>query len=182
MVDVREQGEMTGQTEPLTTFYKGWDRYQENLVEIIAPLSTEQLALPAASHQWTIGMVAQHMVADRVWWFHLWMGEGSSDLGPILHWNPNDDVEQPALAAAELVGGLERTWQMIEEALARWTPADLDDVFPPPAALSDEEREIFSPCTRQWILWHVLEHEIHHGGELSLALGGYGLPGIYGSF
>ncbi len=31
------------------------------------------------------------------------------------------------------------------------------------------------------IAWHVLEHEIHHGGELSLALGGLGLPGVYGN-
>jgi len=35
-----------------------------------------------------------------------------------------------------------------------------------------------SAHTREWIVWHVLEHEIHHGGELSLALGGYGLQGI----
>jgi uncharacterized damage-inducible protein DinB len=33
--------------------------------------------------------------------------------------------------------------------------------------------------TVQWILWHVHEHEIHHGGELSLALGGLGVQGVY---
>jgi uncharacterized damage-inducible protein DinB len=70
---------------------------------------------------------------------------------------------------------------MITEALARWTPADLGHVFSPPASLSEEEKSIFGELTRQWIIWHVLEHEIHHGGELSLALGGYGLEGIYGN-
>ena len=172
---------MTEQALPLATFYKGWDAYQRSLVKVIAPLSAEQLALPAAAHHWTIGMVAQHMVANRVWWFQVWMGEGSPDLAPIAHWDPADEVEQPALAAAELVAGLEATWRMIQDALARWTAANLGQVFPPPAALRDDERENFSPCTRQWILWHVLEHEIHHGGELSAALGGYGLPGIYGT-
>jgi uncharacterized damage-inducible protein DinB len=126
-------------------------------------------------------MVAQHMVANRVWWFQVWMGEGSPDLAPIAHWDPADDVEQPPLSAAELVAGLESTWRMIADALARWTPADLERVFSPPAALKEEEREFFPPRALMWILWHVLEHEIHHGGELSLALGGYGLPGIYGS-
>jgi uncharacterized damage-inducible protein DinB len=63
---------MTEQPLPLIRFYKGWETYQQSLVEIIAPLSSEQLALPAASHQWTIGMVAQHMVANRVWWFQVW--------------------------------------------------------------------------------------------------------------
>ncbi len=29
--------------------------------------------------------------------------------------------------------------------------------------------------TRQWIVCHVMEYEIHHGGELSLALGTYGV-------
>ena len=172
---------MTEQALPLATFYQGWDAYQRRLVAIIAPLSAEQLALPAAAHHWTIGMIAQHMVANRVWWFQVWMGEGNPDLAPIAHWDPADEVEQPALAAAELVVGLEATWRMIEDALARWTAGDLGQVFPPPAALREDERANFPPRTRQWILWHVLEHEIHHGGELSVALGGYGLPGIYGN-
>lgn len=172
---------MTEQALPLTTFYQGWGGYQRGLVEMIAPLSAEQLALPVAAHHWTVGMVAQHMVANRVWWFQVWMGEGSPALAPIAHWDPADDVEQPALGAAELVAGLEATWRMIQDALARWTPADLGQIFPLPAALREAERENFAPCTRQWILWHVLEHEIHHGGELSVALGGHGLAGIYGT-
>ena len=59
-------------------------------------------------------------------------------------------------------------------ALSRWTAADLERLIPPPASVAEEQ----SAHTRQWIVWHVLEHEIHHGGELSLALGGYGLQGI----
>ncbi|GHO85726.1 DinB family protein [Dictyobacter formicarum] len=171
---------MMEQTPSLMTFYTGWKTYQQSLIETTAPLTPEQLALPAASHQWTIGMVAQHIIANRVWWFQVWMGEGSPYLAPIAHWDPADEVEQPELGAAELVAGLESTWGMIAEALARWTAADLGHVFQPPAALREEEREHFPSFTRQWIIWHVLEHEIHHGGELSLALGGYGLPGIYG--
>ena len=172
---------MTEQTLPLITFYKGWETYQQSLVETIAPLSPEQLAFPAASHQWTIGMLTQHIVANRVWWFQVWMGEGSPDLAPIAHWDPADEVKQSPLDAAELVAGLEATWRMIAGALARWTHADLGHVFQPPAALREEERENFPPFTRQWIVWHVLEHEIHHGGELSLALGGLGLEGVYGN-
>ncbi len=172
---------MTEHTLPLITFYKGWETYQHSLVETIAPLSPEQLAFPAASHRWTIGMVAQHMVANRVWWFQMWMGEGSLDLAPIAHWDPGEVVEPPALEAASLVGGLESTWAMIAGALTRWTATDLGHVFSPPAVLSEEEKRIFGERTRQWIVWHVLEHEIHHGGELSLALGGYGLAGIYGN-
>jgi uncharacterized damage-inducible protein DinB len=174
-----EERTVTEQTLPLITFYKGWAGYNKNLIKIIAPLSPEHLALPVSPQHWTLGMVAQHIVANRVWWFQVWMGEGNPDLAPIAHWDPADDVEQSPLNAAELVAGLEATWQMIAGALSRWTPADLDQIFQPPAALKEEERHLFSPYSRQWIIWHVLEHEIHHGGELSLALGTLGLTTIY---
>lgn len=171
---------MSDETYSLTMFYKGWGAFQQNLVAMLAPLSPEQLALPAALHRWTIGMVAQHIVANRVWWFQMWMGEGSPELAPIAHWDPADPVEQPPLDAAALVAGLEATWRMIASALDRWTPADLGQMFSPPAAMSEEERSQYGDLSRQWMIWHTLEHEILHTGELSLALGGYGLPGLYG--
>ena len=165
----------------LATFYSGWEGYQRDLVEVIAPLSPDQLALRAAPHHWPIGMIVHHIVANRVWWFHGWMGEGSTDLLALTHWDPRYDAEQPLRGADELVAGLATTWRMIADALARWTPADLAQVFPPAAFLGEDEQRNVGARTRQWILWHVLKHEIHHGGELSLALGSYGLTGIYGT-
>jgi uncharacterized damage-inducible protein DinB len=167
---------MTEQALPLTTFYQGWHGFQQNLVRVLAPLSSEQLAFPIAPHHWSIGRVAQHIVGNRVWWFQVWMDKGNRDLAPIARW---DGDESPARAAAELVDGLEATWQMVQDALARWTPADLGQIIPVPSSLSEAEQRIFTSYTRQWIIWHVLEHEIFHGGELSLALGEHGLPTIY---
>lgn len=171
---------MTEQSLPLTPFYGGWSAFQRSLVKIIAPLSPEQLAFPAAPHHWSIGMVTQHIVANRVWWFHRWMGAGDPTLDPIADWGW-DEEDKPVGSAAELVAKLETTWQMVEEALAHWAVADLGDIIPVPPSLSEEEQQRFSPCTRQWIIWHVLEHEIFHGGELSLGLGAHGLEGIYGA-
>ncbi len=172
---------MTEQVLPLTTFYAGWDVYQRTLVKTIAPLSPEQLALRAAPHHWSLGMIVQHIVADRVWWFNGWMGEGNPDLAPIMRWDPGHNEVPPVLASAELVAGLEATWHMIAQAVDRWTPADLGQIFPPPAFLSEGEKKFFGERTRQWMFWHVLQHEIFHGGELSLGLGTYGLKGIDGT-
>jgi len=171
---------MTEQILSLTPFYSGWAGFQRNLVRIIAPLSPEQLALRVSPRHWSIGMLAQHIVGNRVWWFQIWMGEGSPELAPIAHWDPADEQVQVTLNASELVAGLEATWRMIEESLVRWTPDDLGQVFSPPSTMSEEEQRIFGELTRQWIIWHVLEHEIFHGGELSLALGMYGLETLYG--
>ena len=29
--------------------------------------------------------------------------------------------------------------------------------------------------SRQWVNWHVIEHDLHHGGELSFSLGAHHL-------
>jgi uncharacterized damage-inducible protein DinB len=54
-------------------------------------------------------------------------------------------------------------------AIARWTPAQWQETYPgePP----EEPAEI----TRMWVIWHLIEHDLHHGGEISLILGTNGL-------
>lgn len=168
---------MTDNALSLAAVYHGWEDYQNNLVKVIAPLSPAQLALPVAPTHWPIGMVVQHIINDRIWWFHLWMGEGSPALAPLMRW---EEEPQTVRSAPELVAALQATWGMIEATLARWTVADLDQVFPPPAELSEAERQMFGPSARQEIIWHVLRHDIHHGGELAVGMGGYNLPTIWG--
>jgi uncharacterized damage-inducible protein DinB len=170
----------TNQSLSLLTFYRGWGTYQRMLTEMLAPLTDEQLELKAGPHRWTVGMVAGHMIANRVWWFQVWMGAGDPALAHIAHWDPADLATRPPRGKAELLAGLAATWQLVEDALGSWTAADLDTAFDIAAAVRDEERQFYRPFSRQWIIWHVLEHEIHHGGELSIALGEHGLPGIYG--
>jgi uncharacterized damage-inducible protein DinB len=169
-----EQTHMTEQTSPLVTFYKqGWENYQQAFVKTIGSLSSEQLALPIAPHHWSIRMHLAHMLDARVSWFYGWMGEEDPDL---LHWHEERSGGGPAeYKAAELVAMFEKTWQVISSALDRWTSTDLEQLFSPPAYLQEEE----PPHTRQWIVWHVMEHEIHHGGELCLALGTYDVESFY---
>lgn len=165
---------------PLAVVYQGWDRFQRDLLKAVAPLSPEQLALPVAPTHWPIGMLVQHILNDRIWWFNLWMGEGSPEVAAFMHWEEEQEGRS-VHSAAELVAGLEATWGMIEGPLARWTVADLGHVFDPPATLTEAERRIFGPSTRQEIIFHVLRHDMHHGGELAVGMGGYRLPTIWAS-
>jgi uncharacterized damage-inducible protein DinB len=187
----------------LLPFYAGWGRYTQHLVAAIAPLTAEQLTLRLTPQHWSIGMYVTHIVANRAWWFHARMGEGSDDLTALELWALGvceADVD-PCHPAAELVAGLEKTWQMIEQTLARLTPADLEQVVPP---LSEAERvghaklvepalqpfaqmwvdrarldgEVRPAVSLQWIIWGVLEHDIHHGSEIATILGTYGLPAV----
>ena len=158
---------MAEQAFSLTTLRTYWEDYQQRLISTIKPLSSEQLALPVASHQ-TIGELLGHLIGARFWWFHRWMGEVEPP--ELIKWGSDEDMRN----ASSLVNAFAVTWRMISPALSRWTAADLQHLVPPLASVAAEE----SAHTREWIIWHVLEHEIHHGGELSLALGGHGLQGI----
>ncbi len=194
---------MTGNQLSLLAFYEGWRIHNQRLVAAIAPLSAEQLALRTTPQHWSIGMYATHIVANRAWWFHARMGEGSDDLTSLELWALGvcEAEVDPCHPASELVAGLEKTWQMIEQTLARLTPADLFEVFPP---LDEAERvrhaqrvePALQPYAQMWldaaarsgvvrpavarqqIIWGVLEHDIHHGSEISTSLGVHGLPVI----
>jgi uncharacterized damage-inducible protein DinB len=151
----------------LTPFYKGWEEYQQMLLQALAPLAPEQLSLRAAPSLRPAWLLAAHIIGTRVGWFQGVMGEGEPALAAFDPW---DGDGAPPRTAAELVEGLEATWQMIRGCLDRWTPAMLDDPFTRQRPHGTVTR------TRQWILWHVLEHDLHHGGELCLTLGMHGLP------
>jgi uncharacterized damage-inducible protein DinB len=83
-----------------------------------------------------------------------------------------DDDGMPARTANEFVHGLNTTWAVIQTGLNRWKVEDLAEGFHWPG--SGQSRSY----KRGWIIWHVLEHDIHHGGELSFMLGAHNIPAI----
>ncbi len=156
---------MAEQQIPLLPLYKGWDTYQELLIKAIEPLSPDQLSLRAAPQLRSIGDLATHIIGTRAGWLYYTLGKGDEHLVSL--------ASQPARSAAELVGGLEATWQVVQDALNHWTTADLTEIVRD----TDENGED-QAYTRQWVIWHLLEHDLHHGGELSFTLGMHGLIGI----
>jgi uncharacterized damage-inducible protein DinB len=161
---------MTANDLSLLTLYNGWDGYQISLARAITPLSREQLTYRPAPHLRTAGEIARHISEGRLSWFHRTFGASSAGAANrVAAWRSEDAVEEQP---AELVRGLEATWQMIEDALNRWTVADLAQSYP----LSYQGKNYALP--RQWILWRIMAHDLHHGGELAVTLGlqGISLP------
>lgn len=146
----------------VSTIYAGWETYQSRLITALRLLTDEQAELRPAAHMRSIEEIVTHMIGARARWLH---DEDPAGFGEFTRW---DSPSMPVRSAAELVMGLETTWRLLQEAIARWTPAQWQETFPgePP----DEPAQI----TRQWVLWHLLEHDLHHGGEVSLTLGMHG--------
>jgi uncharacterized damage-inducible protein DinB len=153
---------MANENFTLSTFYREWKLYQDHLKEAIAPLTAEQLALRATPGLRSIGEIATHIVGARVGWFTGFLGEQ----GEIERWHTPD---APAKTAAELVQGLDASWQLMADALAHWSPDDMRQTF------GHEWRGEHYDLSRSWVVWHILEHDLHHGGEVSLTLGMHGL-------
>ncbi|MCL5999039.1 MAG: DinB family protein [Chloroflexi bacterium] len=145
---------------------QGWHDYQVLLVKALAPLAAEQLALRAAPSLRSIGENATHMIGARARWFNGLMGEGDAAFAAMGTW---DRKGMPVRSAAELVQGLQDTWQVMQAALARWTPDDLQHLYE--GKYGDEPYSL----SRGWVIWHLIEHDLHHGGEISLTLGIHGL-------
>jgi uncharacterized damage-inducible protein DinB len=157
----------------LTMFYKQWKEYQDHIKATIAPLTAEQLALRAAPGLRSIGENTDHIIGCRVGWFMYTLGEeGNADVKAVAAWEDNG---VPARSAADLAQGLDVTWQFMASCLARWNPVDMEQTFP------DDWEGTIVHLSRAWVVWHVLEHDLHHGGELSLTLGMHGLKSEFTS-
>jgi uncharacterized damage-inducible protein DinB len=154
-------------------FGRGYEVHQGRLVKMIAPLGQAELDLTAAPQLWSVRTLACHIIAARAWWMHAWMGEGSQEFGRMTDWD--EDEALATRRADEIVRGLELSFSVIKSGLRRWTPAELKQEFVRPSPNEAGERPSRS---RQWIIWHLVEHDVHHGGEISFSLGMHGVPGL----
>ncbi len=143
-----------------------WQTYQGLLKQAVSPLTADHLTLRLGSQR-SAGEIAAHIITVRAWYLHGVMGEGGTDMDSLMGW---DAPDAPARSSAELLTGIDQTWQLLTTCLARWTAADMGDLF--------FINWLGHDAPRGWVIWHLLEHEIHHGGELSFTLGSYGLAGV----
>ena len=157
---------MSETSETLAFFTQGWQNYQHQLSIALARLSPQQLALRAAPDLRSIDELARHVIAVRAGWFHYNLEEGDEDFAAFHKWYGPGSLPR---SADELVSGLEKTWQVMQEVLGRYTLADLRST-----TQEEWEGQIYT-YTRGWVIWHVIEHDIHHGGEIAYSLGMHGL-------
>jgi uncharacterized damage-inducible protein DinB len=167
---------MAEESFTLATIVETWRQYQERIVGAIAPLADDQLALRAAPDLRTVGQLAVHIADCRARWFTDVLGvaevgeEGNAPtltaIREIAEW---DEQDQSLMHASRLVEALSTTWRFTMDRLARWSGEDMEVTFE-----HDADGETLR-LSRAWVIAHILEHDLHHGGELALTLGMHGL-------
>jgi hypothetical protein len=111
----------------------------------------------------TLGEQAEHIVRGRALWVHKVVDDPS--LEPMMNWDEPDD---PQRSVAEIVAGLQYTWQVLRSYIEPST-RDTDDPRAVSGTLSEQEKDGLRT------VWGMLDHDLCHAGELALMLGILGL-------
>lgn len=130
-----------------------WQFMQDELVRVVGLLSDTQMNMRIAPNVRTLGEQAEHIVRGRALWVHKVVADPS--LEPMMNWDEPDD---PTHSAAEVVVGLQHTWQILR---AYIEPSTTDD----PDPTTDQEENGLRT------VWGMLDHDLCHAGELALMLG-----------
>ncbi|MFN2292195.1 MAG: DinB family protein [Anaerolineae bacterium] len=138
--------------------FSHWRTVRRGLLDALNMLTDAQLAFVPREGLWSLGTVARHIAeAEEGWFRHLVTGE-------LDEWPEFTEAAYPTIASIVVLLSEvhDRTWAF----LAKTDVADLDRIIDMPWG---------AQLPLEWIVWHVLEHEIHHRGEIYLMLGLMGM-------
>lgn len=145
----------------LNEVFSLWDHVHDDLLGTLDKFSDAELAFRPFPSSWSVGQIALHIADCSNGWF-------CSALDSATQWPPDISKEEHTTVAA-IKATLDETHVMVKGYLEPLTTEDLT-------------RPVHMPWgeefTLGWVIWHVLEHEIHHRGELSLILGMLGREGV----
>jgi len=166
-----------GRPVHLADLFEGWEGYQASLLHAVRPLTPGQLAWRPTPGVRSLGEVIRHLALGRITWLARMGAPGVEPaMERVPQWYTDGDgarhvVETavPADHAEVLAEWLAISWRPIEDLLAAWTPEDLR------ASYIHRFRGTDYRVSRQWTLWRILSHDLHHGGQIAFLLGMQGI-------
>ena len=142
-------------------YFSHWEQVRRELTETVDKFSDAELSFAPFAGSWPVGQIMLHIAECEDHWLH----------GEVRH-----ELEMPVIytladfpTRAEINDVLSIAHRRTLLFLDQLDEADLEREY------RNRYGETFS---LRWIIWHVLEHEIHHRGEFSLALGLLGREGL----
>jgi uncharacterized damage-inducible protein DinB len=138
--------------------FSHWNAVRVGLHQALDGLTEEQLAFVPREGLWSLGTVACHIANAEDGWFRFVVAR------EVDEWPSLDGKRCRTVASIRA---------LLDE-VHNYTMACLESID-----VADLDRSITAPwgeaLTLRDIVWHVLEHEIHHRGEICLMLGLMGM-------
>ena len=135
-----------------------WTSVRKGLYQALDKLTDEQLHFTPREGLWSLGTVACHIAQAEEGWFR-YATTRELDKRPEYLVVNYPTVESIKALLADVHSRTEAYLETVDV-------ADLDRI---PALAWGREVPL------RWVIWHVLEHEIHHRGEIFLMLGLQGM-------
>jgi uncharacterized damage-inducible protein DinB len=137
-----------------------WADVRQGLIQALDLLTDEQLGFRPREGLWSLHETVCHIIGSEDGWFRLVV---THELGS---WEDADYKPVDFATVAALKDLLSTVHARIE---AMYTPGG-------DAKLAEIVELPWGPkVSQEWVVWHVLEHEIHHRGEIYLMLGLLGM-------
>ena len=146
--------------KPSMIFYP-WIQIRKDLLAMLDQFDETELEYKPFPNSWSVGKIFLHIAETEDYWIHYLVRK---ELTENPHYELKDYPSNSAIRM-KLRMADERTTSFLET-LAE---PDLDWVF---KSSRGETLVLYN------VLWHVLEHSLHHRGELSLILGMLGRKGL----
>jgi uncharacterized damage-inducible protein DinB len=145
----------------IAQFFSHWKQVRADLLSTLDKFSDDELRYVPFNTSWSVGHIVLHIAeAEDGWFRHAVTRELEEFPEYSLENYPRKEDIKSLLAAVHA-----RTQQYLES---------LND--------SDTSHVVEVPWGESiplvWIIWHAVEHEIHHRAELSLILGLLGREGL----
>lgn len=145
----------------LDKFFSHWDQIHHNTIAVIEKFDETDLELSAYDGGWTVAEIALHIANAEEGWFRVVASKQDAD------WPAEYQVKDYPTKVA-IIDLLERSHKETMSFLHSLSLKNLNTII----------ESKWGSFSMRFIIWHVIEHEIHHRGELSLIHGLLGRKGL----
>lgn len=147
-------------TNPTDIFYP-WEKIHKDLITLVDRFTAEEFNFRPFASSWSVGEIFFHIAETE----EFWIGVVVQKQAEIAINRPVKEKLDVNAIKARLIDSHNKTQLFI----ASLKESDLELLIDLPDGTGYRLVDI---------LWHVIEHEIHHRGELSLILGLLGREGL----
>ena len=137
----------------LSELFSHWETIRTEMIDGVSALTQDQLDWKPSGWNSSIADLLRHISEAELWWL------GDVVLKKNIYRDLTADLA-PDLES--IIKELETSHKYVLDALLPKTVESLNEVYQIPKS---EEKRSF-----QWILWHTIEHEMRHRGQIFMMM------------